>query len=87
LPTIIIPSPLRKYTNDQREVEVNGQSLKQAMDGLLDQHPGFNVINDDSTFLSIFVNSKLIRTNTEQWDTLSLNSDDEITLIIPIAGG
>ena len=85
MPTIIIPSPLRKYTNDQREVSVNGRSLKQAMDGLLNEYPGFKVINDDSTLLSIFVNSKLIR--TEQWDTLSLNSDDEITLIIPIAGG
>ncbi len=85
MPIIIIPSPLRKYTNDQREVSVNGQSLKQAMDGLLNEYPGFKVINDDSTLLSIFVNSKLIR--TEAWDTWSLNSDDEITLIIPIAGG
>jgi len=85
LPIIIIPSPLRKYTNDQREVEVNGHSLQDAMDGLLHQHPGFRAVRDDSTLLSIFVNSKLIR--TEQWDTLSLNSDDEITLIIPIAGG
>jgi molybdopterin converting factor small subunit len=85
MPTIIIPSPLRKYTNDQREVKVNGQSLKQAMDGLLQEHPGIEAVNDDSTLLSIFVNSKLIR--TEQWDTLSLNNDDEITLIIPIAGG
>ena len=87
MPRIIIPSPLRKHTNDQREVRVNGHSLKEAMDGLLHEYPGFKVISDNSAFLSIFVTSKLIRTETEMWDTLFLNSDDEITLIIPIAGG
>jgi hypothetical protein len=68
-------------------VKVSAHSLREAMDRLLHEYPGFKVISDDSAFLSIFVNSKLIRTETEKWDTLSLNSDDEITLIIPIAGG
>jgi molybdopterin converting factor small subunit len=85
MPRIIIPSPLRKYTNEQREVHVNGHNLKATMDGLLHEYPDLKAVNDDSALLSIFVNSKLIR--TEQWDTLSLNNDDEITLIIPIAGG
>jgi len=87
VPRIIIPSPLRQYTNDQREVAVGGQSLKEAMDGLLHHHPGLKGIIDDSALLSIFVNSKLIRTNIEEWDILSLDNDDEITLITPIAGG
>jgi hypothetical protein len=57
------------------------------MDGLLQEHPDFKAIEDDSALLSIFVNSKLIRTAPERWDTASLNDDDVITLIIPIAGG
>jgi molybdopterin converting factor small subunit len=87
LPRIIIPSPLRKYTNDHREVQIDGHSLKQAMDGLLHRYPGFKEVRNDSALLSIFVNSKLIRINIKEWDTLSLNNDDEITLIVPIAGG
>ena len=87
MPKIIIPSPLRKYANNQREVIIDGDSLKETMERLVQQYPGFEIMNDDSAFLSIFINSRLIRTGIEKWDQLSLNSDDEITLIIPIAGG
>lgn len=87
MPKIIIPSPLRKYANNQREVIIDGDSLKETMERLFQQYPGFKIMNDDLAFLSIFINSRLIRTDIEKWDELSLNSDDEITLIIPIAGG
>jgi adenylyltransferase/sulfurtransferase len=87
MPKIIIPSPLRKYTDNQREVTVDGESLKDAMDRLLLKYPQLEAMNNDSALLSVFINSRLIRTNIEEWDTLTLNSEDEITLIIPIAGG
>ena len=87
MPRIIIPSPLRKYTDNQREVTVDGGSLKEAMDRLLLEYPQLEAMNNDSALLSVFINSRLIRTNIEEWDTLTLNSEDEITLIIPIAGG
>jgi adenylyltransferase/sulfurtransferase len=87
MPKVIIPSPLRKYANNQREVIIDGDSLKETMDRLLEQYPGFKIMSDDSAFLSVFINNRSIRTDIEKWDQLSLNSDDEITLIIPIAGG
>ncbi len=87
MPKVIIPSPLRKYTDNQREVTVDGESLKEAMDRLLLAYPQLEAMNNDSALLSVFINSRLIRTNIEEWDTLTLNSEDEITLIIPIAGG
>ena len=87
MPKVIIPSPLRKYANNQREVIIDGDSLKETMDRLLEQYPGFKIMSNDSAFLSVFINSRSIRTDIEKWDQLSLNSDDEITLIIPIAGG
>lgn len=86
MPKVIIPSPLRKYSDNQREVIIDGDSLKETMKRLFQQYPGFKIIND-AAFLSIFINSRSIRTGMEKWDELSLNSDDEITLIIPIAGG
>ena len=87
MPKVIIPSPFRKYTDNQREVTVDGGSLKEAMDRLLLEYPQLEAMNNDSALLSVFINSRLIRTNIEEWDTLTLNSEDEITLIIPIAGG
>jgi molybdopterin converting factor small subunit len=87
MPKVIIPSPLRKHADNQREVIVDGDNLKGIMERLLRQYPGLQIINQDSGFLSIFVNSRLIRTGIDKWDTLSLNNRDEITLLIPIAGG
>ena len=87
MPKIIIPSPLRKYADNQREVTVDGGSLKEAMERLLLEYPQLEAMNNDSALLSVFINSRLIRTNIEEWDTLTLNSEDEIAIIIPIAGG
>ena len=87
MPRVIIPFPLRQYANDEREVVIDGSSLKETMEQFLRQYPAFERINHDSPLLSIFVNSQMVRTETERWDTLLLNNDDEITLIIPIAGG
>ncbi|MDY6952759.1 MAG: MoaD/ThiS family protein [Thermodesulfobacteriota bacterium] len=87
MPKVIVPSPLRKHVDNQREVVVDGNSLKETMEHFLQQYPALKAMNHDSALLSIFVNSRLVRTGMETWENLSLNSDDEITLIVPIAGG
>lgn len=87
MPRVIISSPLRKFTNNQRKVTVVGDSLREAMDCLLGRYPGLNRVVNDCALLSVFVNSKMVRTRTDKWDKVSLNEDDEIALIIPIAGG
>ena len=87
MPKFIIPFPLREHVDNQREVMVDGNSLKETMEQFWRRYPALKRVNHDSSLLSIFVNSRLIRTGIETWDSLSLNKDDEITLIIPIAGG
>ena len=87
MPKVIVPSPLRKYSNSQREVFIKGSSLQETMERLLQDYPGFQSINNDFAFLCIFLNGRLIRSGIDRWDKLSLKSDDEITLIMPIAGG
>lgn len=84
---VIIPFPLRKYTDNQREVIIDGDNLEETMELLLRQYPGLETINHDSALLSIFINNKLIRTGNEKWSTFNLNNEDEIAIIIPIAGG
>ena len=87
MPKIIIPFSCRNYTDNQHEINIDGESLEEIMEGLSRRHPELKIILDDPALLSIFVNSKLVTTGIEKWDVVSLNKEDEIALIVPIAGG
>src|SRR5437879_12433584 len=61
-----IPTPLRRITNGERVIEVNGGNLAQALEDLDRRFPGFRAkIMDDRgellQFVNIFVNEKDIR--------------------------
>ena len=87
MPKVIIPFSCRNYTDNQHEINMDGESLEEIMKGLWSRHPGLKTIFGDTAMLSIFVNSRLVTTGIEKWDAVSLNKEDEIALIIPIAGG
>jgi molybdopterin converting factor small subunit len=87
VPRVIIPFPLRKHADNQREVVIEGANLREMIERLLQRYPGFKSLNDNSVFVSIFINHVLVRAAFEKWGELSLNRDDEVTLVIPIAGG
>ena len=87
MPKVIIPFSCRNYTDNQHEINMDGESLEEIMKGLWSRHPGLKTIFDDTALLSIFVNSRLVTTGIEKWDAVSLNKEDEIALILPIAGG
>ena len=87
MPKVIIPFSCRNYTDNQHEINMDGESLEEIMKGLWSRHPGLKIILDDTAMLSIFVNSRLVTTGIEKWDVVSLNKEDEIALILPIAGG
>ena len=87
MPKVIIPFSCRNYTDNQHEINMDGESLEEIMKGLWSRHPGLKTMLDDTAMLSIFVNSRLVNTGIEKWDAVSLNKEDEIALIIPIAGG
>ena len=87
MPKVIIPFSCRNYTDNQHEINMDGESLEEIMKGLWSRHPGLKTIFDDTAMLSIVVNSRLVTTGIEKWDAVSLNKEDEIALIIPIAGG
>ena len=87
MPKVIIPFSCRNYTDNQQEINLDGDSLEEIMEGLWRRHPELKSTLDDSAMLSIFVNSKLVTTGIEKWDEVPLNKEDEIALIIPIAGG
>jgi molybdopterin synthase sulfur carrier subunit len=88
--TIRIPTPLRKLTDGQEEVSVDGATVGEALAALDDKHPGIKArLFDDSgnikRFVNIFANDEDIRF-LENLDT-PVQDSDEVSIVPAIAGG
>lgn len=88
--TIIIPTPLRKYTNRQSKIEVSGANVKESITDLVFNFPDLkkNLLEEDGEirrYVNIFVGEEDIR-NLQKENTPV--SDHTVISIIPaIAGG
>lgn len=88
--TVRVPTPMRKLTNDQQEVQASGDSIAAVLQDLETQYPGFtNRICDESgelrRFINVYVNDEDIR--FLQGKETSLKEGDEISIVPAIAGG
>ena len=88
--TLKIPSPLRRFTNGQASLDVNGKSVKEVLDELFSKYPDIknHLMEDDGNlrnFVNIFINGENIR----QKEGLSTQVDDgsDVRIIPSIAGG
>ena len=87
---IIIPAPLRKFTNNQKDVQVKGQTVIEAINDLIDEYPeiGNNILNDDGSirnFVRVFLGDEDIQALKNE-DT-AIREDAVISIIPAIAGG
>ena len=85
-----IPTPLRKLTNDQELVEVQAQTISDAIGELQTLFPGIKERLVDETgavrrFVNVYVNEEDIRFLQNQ--QTPLKDGDEISIIPAIAGG
>ena len=85
-----IPTPLRKLTHDEEEVETCADSIGAAISDLEARYPGIQErLLDESgevrRFVNIYVNEEDIRF-LDNKDT-ALNDGDEVSIIPAIAGG
>ena len=85
-----IPTPLRKLTNNDELVEVNGATIGDAINELQTRYPGIKERLLDETgavrrFVNVYVNEEDIRFLQNQQTTLK--DGDEISIIPAIAGG
>ncbi len=85
-----IPSPLRRYTNNQSKVESNGANITEVIDTLEAQYPGVKArLYDESgqikRYVNVFVNGEEIR--TLQGSDTAVKDGDEISIIPAMAGG
>ena len=90
MPTVRIPTPLRKLTNGQEEVSVAGATVGELIVSLEKTYPGIKErLCDDSgavrRFVNIFQNDEDIRF-LQNLDT-PVKESDEISIVPAIAGG
>jgi len=88
--TVRIPTPLRKLTNNDELVEVNGATIGDAINELQTRYPGIKERLLDETgavrrFVNVYVNEEDIRFLQNQ--QTKLKDGDEISIIPAIAGG
>ena len=85
-----IPTPLRRITNGERVIEVNGSNLAQALDDLDSRFPGIRAkILDERgellQFVNIFVNEQDIRFLSGLQTPLAEGA--EVSIVPAMAGG
>lgn len=87
---IIIPTPLRKFTNNQASVESNGSTVQQSVEDLAKQFPDLNKHIFDAEgkirqFIRIYVGDEDI--NALENENTKVDGSSVISIIPAIAGG
>ncbi|WP_422358674.1 MoaD/ThiS family protein [Reichenbachiella sp.] len=87
---IIIPTPLRKFTNNQASVESNGSTVQQSVEDLAKQFPDLNKHIFDAEgkirqFIRIYVGDEDI--NALENENTKVDNNSVISIIPAIAGG
>jgi MoaD family protein len=87
--TVKIPAQLRGVTAGEGEVEVEGDTVGEALDAVFDEHEDLRArITEDGTlrrFVNVYVSGEDIRFQ-EGLET-ALSDGDEVTILPAVAGG
>jgi sulfur-carrier protein adenylyltransferase/sulfurtransferase len=90
MPKILIPTPLRPYTDKQDAVDAAGATVGELLSDLTKKHAGLkaHLYNEQGklrSFVNIYVNDEDIR--YLQKEETSVKADDTISIIPSVAGG
>lgn len=88
--TIIIPTPLRKFTNNTAKININANNVKGVVDELILNFPDLkkhllDEQNNIRSFVNVFVGDEDIR-NLQQ-DQTPVKEETLISIVPAIAGG
>ena len=88
--TVRVPTPLRRLTDGQGEVEVEARTVKEAIEKLEEMYPGFKerILDEKGNlrrFVNLYVNDEDIRF-LKGVDT-DLKEGDVLSIVPAIAGG
>ncbi|HVZ60560.1 MAG TPA: ubiquitin-like small modifier protein 1 [Terriglobales bacterium] len=87
---ILIPTPLRQYSDKQDAIEVTAATIGQALDQLTAKHPDLrrHLYNDDGklrAFVNVYLNDEDIR--YLQKENTPVKEGDTVSIVPSIAGG
>ena len=90
MPTIRIPTPLRKLTNNEEVVNSTGTTIGAVLEELNTNYPGLGerILDENGVirrFVNIFVNDEDVRFLQEK--ETPLKETDEVSIVPAIAGG
>src|ERR1700724_657896 len=90
MPKILIPTPLRQYTDRQDFVKVKGATVGEALADLTGQHQDLrrNLYNDEGklrSFVNVYLNDEDIRTLSKE--ATPVKESDTILIVPSMAGG
>jgi molybdopterin synthase sulfur carrier subunit len=88
--SVLIPTPLRKLTNDLELVQTSGANVGELLDNLEKAFPGLKerVCDEKGNvrrFVNVFVNGEDIRFLEEK--ATPIKESDEVSIVPAIAGG
>ncbi len=88
--TVRVPTPLRRITNGQGEVQVQASTIKEAIEKLEEAYPGFKerLVDEQGEvrrFVNLYLNDEDIRF-LKGLDT-ELKDGDVLSIVPAIAGG
>jgi len=90
MPSIRIPTPLRKLTNNEEVVTVSGVTVGAVLDELNKTYPGLGerILDEQGSirrFVNVFLNDEDVRFLQEK--ETPVKETDEISIVPAIAGG
>ncbi|MBN8732095.1 MAG: MoaD/ThiS family protein [Acidobacteria bacterium] len=90
MPKVMIPTPLRQYTDKKDSVEVAGATVGEILGTLTTTYPDLkkNLYNDEGklrSFVNVYVNDEDIRYLSK--DKTEVGAGDTVTIVPSIAGG
>ena len=87
MPVVWIPSLIRSLTDNQEQIEVEGETLRQVVDSLEGQYPGIRdrVIEEDRIRpgLAVSINGEV----TNEGLRTKIAETDEVHFVAAISGG
>jgi sulfur-carrier protein len=89
MPVVRVPSVLRRHTGDLAKVEVEGETVRAAIDDLVTRHPALREQLLDSGEIRGFVNVYVDDEDVRYLEGLDTPVDDgaEIAIMPAVAGG
>lgn len=88
--TLIIPTPLRKYTNQNRKFETGKDNLSDAIQQFVDEYPKVkeNLLDEDGevrSYIKLYIGDEEV--DPAKNGSIELADDTEVSIVPAIAGG